>query len=382
MGKPLRVLLVEDSPDDVHLIVRALQRGGYEPHYRQVDRADSLRNALAAEPWDVVLSDHHMPHFDSMAALDIVKGSGLDTPFLIVSGSIGEEAAVRAMKAGAQDYLMKGNLARLCAAIERELQDAADRRARQAAEKSLFLQSENLRIAREVQQRLFPAASPVLPGFDIAGASQPAEATGGDYFDYIPMGNGRVAFVVGDVTGHGLGPALLMADVRAYLRAVALSHSDIRDILTRATHLLGDDFGLERFVSLIILSLAPETRTLTYVNAGHPDGYVLDAGGAIRVHLRAMLPALGLAPETGIPPALHVTLQPGDLVLLMTDGIAEACSPTGEEFGNERALEIVRAAQEHPASDMVRGLFDAVLAFTAAAELQDDITAVVIKVLP
>jgi len=372
--------MVEDSTDDVLLLVRALTRGGYAPHYRQVDSADALRAALAAEPWDVVLSDHHMPHFDSMAALDIVKASGLDTPFLIVSGSIGEEAAVRAMKAGAQDYLMKGNLVRLCAAIDRELQDAADRRARQAAEKSLLSQRENLRIAREVQQRLFPAAPPALPGFDIAGASLPAEATGGDYFDFIPMRNGQTAFVVGDVTGHGLGPALLMADVRAYLRALALSYDDIREILARAAHLLGDDFGLDRFVTLVILSLAPATRAFTYVNAGHPDGYVLDAHGNVRIFLHAMLPALGLGPEADFPAPAPVVLQPGDLLLLMTDGIAEACSPAGEEFGTERALEAVRSARQRPASDIVHSLFDAVLTFAAPTELEDDITAVVMKV--
>ncbi len=382
MGKPLRVLIVEDSEDDMLLLLRELRRGGYDPHYRRVDNAGDLTAALAAEPWDVVLSDHNMPQFSSTAALDQIKATGLDVPFMIVSGSIGEEAAVNAMKAGAQDYLMKGNLTRLCAAVERELADAADRRARQQAEKALLAQQEELRIAREVQARLFPSAAPRIPGFDLAGASQSAEAAGGDYYDFIPMRDGRIALVIGDVTGHGLGPALLMADARAYLRALVVSHDDIRTILTKANQLLGDDFGEERFVTILILSLSPATRTLTYLNAGHPDAHVLDAQGTPRACLEAMRPALGIAPEMAFPEPRTLTLNAGDILLLMTDGVAEACSAGGEEFGVARALSVVREAQGESSDEIVRRLFAAVQAFTSGQHLMDDATIVVLKALP
>lgn len=130
-------MIFEDSPEDTELLVHELRRGGYEPVYERVETAATMRAALARQPWDLVISDHSAPQFDSHGALALLTESGLDIPFIIVSGTIGEDAAVRAMKAGASDYLVKGNLARLTAAIARELTEAAHRRARRAAEQAL-----------------------------------------------------------------------------------------------------------------------------------------------------------------------------------------------------------------------------------------------------
>jgi len=138
MGAPLRVLLVEDSENDALLLLRQLKRGGYEPSSRRVDNAGEMAAALEDQAWDLVISDHSMPSFNSLAALDLVRGKGfVDLPFIIVSGRIGEDAAVSAMKAGAHDYLMKDNLARLNSAIERELREAEVRRRRREAEAAL-----------------------------------------------------------------------------------------------------------------------------------------------------------------------------------------------------------------------------------------------------
>lgn len=138
MGVPLRVLLVEDSENDALLILRELRRGGYEPVSRRVETAAGMEAVLEEGAWDLVISDHSMPAFNSLAALDLVRGKGLvDLPFIIVSGRIGEDAAVSAMKAGAHDYIMKDNLARLNSAIERELGDAEVRRRRREAEAAL-----------------------------------------------------------------------------------------------------------------------------------------------------------------------------------------------------------------------------------------------------
>ncbi len=138
MGVPLRVLLVEDSENDALLLLRELRRGGYDPVSRRVETAAGMEAALAEEVWDLVISDHSMPAFNSLGALDLVRGKGLvDLPFIIVSGRIGEDAAVSAMKAGAHDYIMKDNLTRLNSAIERELGDAEVRRRRREAEAAL-----------------------------------------------------------------------------------------------------------------------------------------------------------------------------------------------------------------------------------------------------
>lgn len=134
MADQLRVLIVEDSEDDAALLLRELRRGGHDPIYQRVDSPAAMRAALEEQAWDIVLSDHNMPRFSAPAALALLKNSGLDLPFIIVSGVLGEEAAVTAMKAGAQDYIMKGSLARLNPAVERELQGAEGHRARRLAE--------------------------------------------------------------------------------------------------------------------------------------------------------------------------------------------------------------------------------------------------------
>src|SRR5918997_6453654 len=131
----LRVLLVEDSEDDALLLLRSLRKGGYDPAWERVDTPQDMEAALDGSGWDLVISDHSMPAFSSSAALELLRRKGfVDLPFIIVSGYIGENAAVEVMKAGAHDFIMKDNLARLNTAIERELREAEVRRERRRAE--------------------------------------------------------------------------------------------------------------------------------------------------------------------------------------------------------------------------------------------------------
>lgn len=136
--RPLRVLLVEDTPDDALLLMRALAKGGFAPEHVRVDTAAAMREALDAGAWDIVISDYSLPEFSAFQALEMTKRHDPDLPFVIVSGNIGEDVAVAAMKAGAHDYLIKGNLTRLGAAIERELREAGVRRARRRDEQALL----------------------------------------------------------------------------------------------------------------------------------------------------------------------------------------------------------------------------------------------------
>jgi two-component system, NarL family, sensor histidine kinase UhpB len=137
-GKPLRVLLVEDSENDAVLLEIALQRAGFLPECQRVQTSEDLTAALNRQEWDVVIADYVMPRFDGLSALALVKEKGFDLPFIIVSGHITDDTAVAAMKAGAHDYVMKDNLARLAPAVERELRDAEVRKARRQAEKKLW----------------------------------------------------------------------------------------------------------------------------------------------------------------------------------------------------------------------------------------------------
>ena len=130
MDKPIRVLIVDDSDDDGLLLVRNLKNGGFSPSYEQLDTAEAMSKALDNQTWDVILCDNSMPTFDASSALELYKDKGLDLPFIIVSGTIADETAVAAMKAGAHDYIMKGNLARLSSAIDRELREFKNRQER------------------------------------------------------------------------------------------------------------------------------------------------------------------------------------------------------------------------------------------------------------
>jgi PAS domain S-box-containing protein len=134
MNKPLHVLIVEDSEDDAQLLLLELRRNGYEPVFERVDSRDAMEQALARRRWDIVISDYILPRFSGLHALSVLKDSGLDIPFVIVSGNIGEDIAVEAMRRGAHDYIIKGNLARLAPAVERELRDAEVRRVSKRAE--------------------------------------------------------------------------------------------------------------------------------------------------------------------------------------------------------------------------------------------------------
>jgi PAS domain S-box-containing protein len=155
MTKPLNILIVEDNEDDCLLLLRELRKGGYEPVYERVDTADAMRESLRQRPWDIVVSDYLMPKFSGLAALTILHESGQDLPFIIVSGNIGEDIAVEAMKAGAHDYIIKGALTRLIPAIERELREAEMRRERVRIDEQLT----------QSKQRLFNTLENMNEGF-------------------------------------------------------------------------------------------------------------------------------------------------------------------------------------------------------------------------
>lgn len=237
-----------------------------------------------------------------------------------------------------------------------------------------------LRLAREVQQRLFPTSNPHLRGFDIAGATFPAGEMCGDYFDYIRMARGCLGIVIGDVCGHGLGPSLLMAETRAYLRSFARTCPDVGEMAQLLNETLVEDTAAGSFVTLLLTCLDPADGSLTYVNAGHVPGLILDHGGSVREELMSTGVPAGLFPDRVSESSRTVNLRRGDLVALFTDGITESEASDGTSFGVEGALEVIREHRHESSEQIVISLYRAAREFAQNNSQVDDATAVIFKV--
>jgi sigma-B regulation protein RsbU (phosphoserine phosphatase) len=149
--------------------------------------------------------------------------------------------------------------------------------------------------------------------------------------------------------------------------------------MSQTRHLLGDDLGSDQFITLVLAKLGPENRRWEYISAGHPPGYVLGPDGGIKAELLSGTSALGIEEERQYPVPIQITLDPGDLLLLLTDGVPEARSPEGHEFGEERVLDIVRRERARPAAEIIQAILDGARCFSAPDSIQDDMTVVIVK---
>jgi serine phosphatase RsbU (regulator of sigma subunit)/putative methionine-R-sulfoxide reductase with GAF domain len=255
---------------------------------------------------------------------------------------------------------------------------------RRQAQEELQRQAEDRRIARQVQQALLPKAVPMIAGFQISGRSVPAQDVGGDCFDFFPMrmgGEDSFGVFVADASGHGIGAAMLVAQTRAYLRALGLNCTgctDVGALLTLINQRVACDLVTDHFVTLFLLQLDPRTRCLIYAGAGHWPGYVLDRQGRTKAVLASTGVPLGINPSIEYPAGRAITLEPGELVLLFTDGIIEASRADGRQYGLERTLGIVQVHQQETPDAILEALFQSVTDFSGHA-FQDDATSVIIK---
>ncbi len=251
---------------------------------------------------------------------------------------------------------------------------------RKRVEEILRDQEAQLRAAQRIQEHLLPNEAPNLAGFDIAGASYPADFAAGDHFDYFTMADGSLGVVIGDVSGHGFSSALLMASTHAHMRSLAEMDVEIDEIFSRANSSLFKQTEAGNFVTASLVRLDQRSRGLTYVSAGHPAGLVIDSTGKLKTRLTSTSVPLAVSSDTHFRAGNPVTLEPNDIVILLTDGVLEAASAEDEFFGEERALQFVRANRTESAADIADGLCRAARDFCDRGKLQDDVTAVVIKV--
>jgi sigma-B regulation protein RsbU (phosphoserine phosphatase) len=241
-------------------------------------------------------------------------------------------------------------------------------------------QDVQLSIARRIQQQFYPSEISI-EGFDIAGAAFPANQTGGDYFDYISAQDGCIWIVMGDVSSHGIGSALIMAETRAYLRSYAKTLSDPGEILTRVNQELTADVEGERYVTMILARLDPRNRVLSYACSGHVPGYIIDKSGEISSVLGYKGIPLGVQRSYRYSSSERIQLNSGEIIVLLTDGITEAPAQNGEQFGGRRAIDLVHQNRNHPAVIILDRLYQSVQSFSSHQFQEDDITSIICKVI-
>lgn len=236
-----------------------------------------------------------------------------------------------------------------------------------------------LGIARDVQRRFMPEALPPVEGYEAATWWVPHQEVGGDYCDLVPLRDGRVGLVIADVSGHGLGPSLLMASVRAALRSLLLAHSHTGELLELLNCALSDDLQDGGFITMIIAALDRDTHKLEYANAGHaPAVHFAADGNAFTILTTTGLP-IGVLKGTDYPVASPITLGVGDLVLLCTDGIVEAARESGEFFGADRLRDSIREFASLPIEELVRRLGERVQDFCGSQHPADDLTILALR---
>lgn len=236
---------------------------------------------------------------------------------------------------------------------------------------------EELRLAQRIQRQLLPRSVPEIPNLDIYGQSDPAEWTSGDYFDYLNLRGGGLAVVVADVSGHGLGPALLMSSTRASFRGIAPTTDDVGQLLTAGNRAVADAVSASDFVTAMAVQYNPKTKILAFATAGHA-GYLIRADGTCD-RLSGESPPLGILPELEVETGFRDHVGEGDILVLVTDGILEASNSSESMFGEERLIESVKRNQDESAESIVRALLAASRDYAGSQPQHDDITAVVVK---
>jgi phosphoserine phosphatase RsbU/P len=262
--------------------------------------------------------------------------------------------------------------------FQRELKERNEQLERSAEQGTIALhqQEEELKRAREIQQMLLPSTLPQLARVQIAGAWQPAREVGGDYFDVIRLDKNRLGICVGDVAGKGITAALLMANLQASFRAFATTEASPQLVCTRLNKFLCANIASGKFVTFFYAVLDADARTLTYENAGHSPGLLLRGNGTTEA-LRGGGAVLGALPDWTYQD-YTAQLQPGDQLLLSTDGITEAENAQLEEFGDERLLEAARA-RDGSALEVQRAIMQQVTAF-CGGNFRDDATLLVLRI--
>jgi len=268
----------------------------------------------------------------------------------------------------------------VAALVAREIRSHLQAALREAeAERQRKQMEHDLGIARSIQQSLLPKVRPRIEGYEIAGWNRSADATGGDYFDWKQLEDGRVVVTLADVTGHGIGPALLASVCRAYARASFRNTESLANTLQHINESFGEDLSPGRFATFVAAICRPGDDKLEVLSAGHGPLFCYSHSGSKVQAFPAHDVPLGILPRLTSESPQVISMQEGDIVFLITDGFLEWENPAGEQFGTVRFEEFVSSKCDLPPEQFIAELYAAVLKFADGTPQQDDLTAVVIK---
>jgi len=237
----------------------------------------------------------------------------------------------------------------------------------------------DLDVARSIQQSLLPKEKPNAQSFDIAGWNKSADETGGDYFDWLTLPDGRVVTILADVTGHGIGPALLATSCRAYARSMFDAYRDLAPAMAKLNETIWFDHARGRFVTFVAAVCSKNGEEVEVLSAGHGPILFYSRASDSFSEVNAQAVPFGILPAFNSEPPSRLLFRTGDMLLLSTDGFFEWENKEGEQFGVERLMKTLRASRDRPAEDIIRSMHEAVLAFSGGTGQQDDLTAILIK---
>ena len=377
MEYPYKILVVDDEPDLEPLMLQRMRRniraGLYEFVFAH-NGVEALQKLNEDEDIDMVLSDINMPQMDGLTLLEQIPYVDPNIRSVIVS-AYGDMKNIRtAMNRGAFDFVTKPlDFEDLRVTIDRTLRHLVEwREALSSRDKLVALQNE-LEVASKMQQSILPTQFPGGPGYQVFGSMEPARNVGGDFFDVVPLENGRVGLAIADVSDKGVPAALFMMSSRTLLKGAAIGVGEPGEVLRETNDLLHEDNKASMFVTLLYTVYDPATGELTYANGGHNPPIVVHADGTSTLFPLTGGIALGMVP--GIEYRQDtLTLLPGDTAIFYTDGVTEAMNSASEEFGLHRLRDLFVGSPPKNPKQANEAIFDAVRAFAGDAEQSDDVT--------
>ena len=367
-----RILVADDQPDLIDALRLLLKRE--DIHVDSVGSPEAALSAISAGSFDLLLMDLNYTGDttsgrEGIDLLSRVQAIDRELPIVVMTGWGSVDIAVEAMRHGVRNFVQKPwDNAQLVAILRAEV-DAGRARRQQVA-----LERRDLDEARRIQRKLLPSTMPPIEGWEVAVSWQPASGVGGDCFDAIAFGPGRVGLSIADVVGKGIPAALLMSNLQAAVRAFATNTTEPAELCQQVNRILCGHIAEGRFISFFYCIIDSDDATLTFANAGHYPPILIRADGTVE-RLGTGGAVLGVFPE-GTYDQGRVPLRAGDRIVLYTDGITDVCNAADEEFGDGRLVDLAVANRGCSAPALQARLADAADAFSDG-RFQDDATLIV-----